>query len=143
MSPDDAYALAMDKKLEYVGRVQGIGSGIQPVKGTTLKYYTPATRSQLTLQLVVNEQKQLIEKQHIELVKIRERLATQQAHAVAKEQAYEARLSMIESFMHASTGTSQIFNIVQENQSPQVRVRSSVASQLGNSINWFFFGICL
>ena len=40
---DDAYALAMDKKLEYAGQVQGIGSGIQPVKGTTLKHYTHNT----------------------------------------------------------------------------------------------------
>jgi hypothetical protein len=46
---DDAYALTMDKKSEYVRRVRGTGSWIQPVKGTTLKYYTPATRSQMTL----------------------------------------------------------------------------------------------
>jgi hypothetical protein len=50
----------------------------------------PATPSQTTLQLVVDEQKQLIKEQRIELVEIKERLAAQQAHAVAKEQAYEA-----------------------------------------------------
>jgi hypothetical protein len=46
---------------------------------------------------------------------------------------------MIESFMHASAGTSHIFNTVQENQSPQAMVRSSVASRPGNSINWYIF----
>jgi hypothetical protein len=84
-APGDAYALAMDNKLEYAGRVRGVGSGIQPVKGTTLKYYTPATRSQTTLQSVVDEQKKLIEEQRIELIEIRERLAAQQAQAVAKD----------------------------------------------------------
>jgi hypothetical protein len=42
--------------------------------------------------------------------------------------------------MRVSVGTSQIFNIVQENQSPiQASVRSSVASRPSNSINWFIF----
>ena len=82
-APGDAYALAIDNKLEYVGRVRGVGSGIQPVKGTTLKYYTPATCSQTNLQSVVDEQKKLIEEQRIELIEIRERLATQQTQAVA------------------------------------------------------------
>jgi Holliday junction resolvasome RuvABC endonuclease subunit len=149
-APGDAYALAMDNKLEYAGRVRGIGSGIQPVKGSTVKYYTPATRSQTTLQSVVDEQKKLIEEQRMELIEIREQLATQQAQAaaqlaqaeaqaLAKEQAYDARFSMLESFMRASVGTSHIFNNVQENQSTQAMVRSSVASRPGNSINWYIF----
>jgi hypothetical protein len=51
---------------------------IQPVKSTTLKYYMPTTRSEMPLQLVVDEQKQLTEKQCLELAEYRERLATQQ-----------------------------------------------------------------
>ena len=129
----------MDKKLEYVRRVRGTRSGIQLIKGTTVKYYTHTTRSQTTLQLVVDEQKQLIEEQHIKLAEYRERLAIQQAQTVTKKQAYKARLSMIESFMCASAGTSQIFNVIQENQPPQARVRSSVANRPCNSINWFIF----
>jgi hypothetical protein len=41
--------------------------------------------------------------------------------------------------MRASVGTSHIFNTVQENQSTQAMVRSSVASRPGNSINWYIF----
>jgi hypothetical protein len=42
--------------------------------------------------------------------------------------------------MRANAGTSQIFNVVQENQYPiRARVRSSVASRPSNSINWFIF----
>ena len=71
-APGNAYALAIENKLEYVGRVRGIGNGIQPVKGTTLKYYTPTTHSQMTLQSVVDEQKKLNKEQRIELIEIRE-----------------------------------------------------------------------
>ena len=45
---------------------------------------------------MVDDQKQLIEEHRLELAEYRKQLAAQQTQAVAKEQVYKVRLSMIE-----------------------------------------------
>jgi len=39
--PDDAYSQAFGNKLEYSGRVRGVGKNVRPIPGTTRTYYTP------------------------------------------------------------------------------------------------------
>lgn len=91
----------MDNKLEYAGRIRGVGPVILQVRGTTHQYYTSSGPY---------SQKQRIEVLEIEQEEYKAQVATQQA-------VYGARLRMIESFMWESDGTSQ-FNDVPHTESP-------------------------
>jgi hypothetical protein len=141
-SEDDAYAIAMGKP-EHSGRVRGV-PGQLPRKSTSHSF-TRSSSEQSQVPALLGEidmLKELLMAQqewfqaHVKQYESQQQLIQKQQNDIQKQQNDIVQMQKMLEVIMANTRTSSQFSVPDIESPDHVNARSSVASRLGNSLNF-------